>query len=66
MPAARNRRKSDLAQEAESVAIGCRDGVELRGHLWSAISDHSNGSVVINPATGVAARYYHYYARFLA
>jgi predicted alpha/beta hydrolase len=66
MPAARKRRKSDLAREAEAVAIGCRDGVELRGHLWSAISDHSNGSVVINPATGVAARYYHYYARFLA
>ncbi len=30
------------------------------------ISGRSNGSVIINPATGVAARYYHYYARFLA
>lgn len=66
MPAANRRRESDLAQEAEAVVIGCRDGVELRGHLWNAVGHGSNGSVVINPATGVAVRYYHYYARFLA
>jgi predicted alpha/beta hydrolase len=64
MPASSKHRESDLAQEAEAVVIGCRDGVELRGHLWSA-GGRSSGSVIINPATGVAARYYHYYARFL-
>jgi predicted alpha/beta hydrolase len=65
MPAGSKGRKSDLAREAEAVVIGCRDGVALGGHLWSAVGP-SSGSVVINPATGVAARYYHHYARFLA
>jgi len=66
MPAAGNRRESDLIKEAEAVVIECSDGVALHGHIWSATSKRSNGNVVINPATGVAARYYHYYARFLA
>lgn len=66
MPAASKRRESDPVREAEAVRIGCRDGIELRGHFWSAVGNDRNGSVVINPATGVAARYYHYYARFLA
>ncbi len=65
MPAMNKRRESDLAREAEAVVIGCSDGLALRGHFWSA-EGRSNGSVIINPATGVAARYYHYYARFLA
>ena len=48
------------------VEIVCRDGVTLGGHLWPAHGKTHCGSVVINPATGVLARYYHYYARFLA
>ena len=47
------------------VEIPCRDGVRLGGWLWPAVG-RSLGRVIINPATGVAARYYHRYARFLA
>jgi predicted alpha/beta hydrolase len=60
------RRQNELAREAESVSIRCRDGVELHGHFWRGADNGGNGSVIINPATGVAASYYHYYARFLA
>lgn len=50
-----------------AVSIACRDGVELGGHVWPATTaGQIHGAVVINPATGVAARYYHRYARFLA
>jgi predicted alpha/beta hydrolase len=61
------------ADARNEVRIECRDGVVLRGHLWprtggdlpgTAGGDH--GSVIINTATGVLARYYHPYARFLA
>src|ERR1700761_6415905 len=51
--------------EGVPVALPCDDGVILHGHLW--ISPHgSAGRVIINPATGVLARFYHRYARFLA
>jgi len=60
------RRQGEPAREAEAVSIDCRDGVKLHGHFWGGADNGGNGSVVINPATGVAARYYHYYARFLA
>lgn len=60
------RSQSEPAREAEAVSIHCRDGVELHGHIWNGARSGGNGSVIINPATGVAARYYHYYARFLA
>jgi predicted alpha/beta hydrolase len=49
-----------------SVEIICRDGVALGGHLWRTPAASPCGFVIINPATGVLARYYHYYARFLA
>lgn len=52
--------------EAEPVEIICRDGVRLAGHFWSACSGDITGRVIINAATGVQARYYHRYARFLA
>ncbi|WP_428032112.1 alpha/beta hydrolase family protein [Ancylobacter sp.] len=52
--------------EPRAVAITCRDGVTLRGHVWAAPSPTVHGAVVVMPATGVAARYYHRYARFLA
>jgi predicted alpha/beta hydrolase len=49
----------------EAVDIVCRDGLILHGHFWPA-PDNAVASVIINPATGVLARYYHYYADFLA
>ncbi|TXI06315.1 MAG: alpha/beta fold hydrolase [Rhizobium sp.] len=52
--------------DSVAVSIPCGDGVVLGGHLWRAEPGRPNGSVVINPATGVLARYYHRYARFLA
>jgi predicted alpha/beta hydrolase len=47
------------------VQISCADGVQLGGHLFPA-AGQALGVVVINPATGVLERYYHYYARYLA
>ena len=41
------------------------DGVTLGGHLWSPVAPPL-GTVIINPATGVLARYYHRYAAYLA
>lgn len=49
-----------------AISIRCRDGVVLGGHLWPAQTRRPEGSVIINPATGVLARYYHRYAQFLA
>jgi predicted alpha/beta hydrolase len=50
----------------QAVVISCPDGVELSGHLWRAAGGVACGGVIINAATGVLARYYHRYARFLA
>lgn len=55
-----------LEMDAEAVGIICQDGVRLGGHLWTPGGNSGCGGVVINPATGVLARYYHPYARFLA
>ncbi|HWK67797.1 MAG TPA: alpha/beta fold hydrolase [Rhizobiaceae bacterium] len=44
----------------------CQDDVKLGGHLWLAERPETYGRVIINPATGVLARYYHRYALFLA
>ena len=51
---------------SDAIELTCRDGVVLRGHLWQGDAASVIGSVIVNPATGVAARYYHRYARFLA
>jgi predicted alpha/beta hydrolase len=48
-----------------AVEIICQDGVRLGGHFWPAGSGPACGAVVVNAATGVLARYYHRYARFL-
>ncbi len=48
------------------VGILCGDGVRLGGHWWAAEKGPAAGLVIVNPATGVLARYYHRYARFLA
>ncbi|MEQ1954209.1 alpha/beta hydrolase family protein [Mesorhizobium sp. CN2-181] len=50
----------------QPVAIPCADGVILHGHFWKAARGRKNGAVIINPATGVLARYYQRYAAFLA
>jgi predicted alpha/beta hydrolase len=42
----------------------CSDGVTLAGHVWSQPS--ASAIVIVNPATGVLARYYHRHAKFLA
>jgi len=49
----------------QALSLDCRDGVVLHGHIWPAPSG-AIARVIINPATGVLARYYHYYADFLA
>ncbi len=48
----------------EPASLDCRDGVTIQGHVWASRSTPA-ASVIINPATGVLARYYHFYADFL-
>ncbi|WP_319772624.1 alpha/beta fold hydrolase [Breoghania sp.] len=50
----------------EEVSIACSDGVSLGGHVWHGDAPGPHGCVIINNATGVLAKYYHRYARFLA
>ncbi|GLS23100.1 alpha/beta hydrolase [Labrys miyagiensis] len=57
--------KAAPAEAAEPIAVTCQDGVVLGAHLWRAGAATRAGTVIVNPATGVVARYYHYYARFL-
>lgn len=55
-----------ISAEPIPVEISCSDGVRLGGDFWPAHADGASTTVIINPATGVLARYYHRYARFLA
>lgn len=48
------------------IDIRCRDGIVIKGHHWRSARPDVEGIVVINPATGVKASYYHHYARFLS
>lgn len=57
---------SEPAMRPRAIELRCRDGVALGGHFWPGSEGRPAGSVLINPATGVPARYYHRYARFLA
>ena len=61
-----NREWTDVDIAGQTLKIRCSDGVELIGHRWPSARRDTLGTVVINPATGVRASYYHYYARFLA
>nr|WP_232477005.1 alpha/beta fold hydrolase [Roseomonas sp. KE0001] len=54
------------ALRPEPAEFACEDGVGLRGHLWRAAGAGEGGAILVNAATGVLARYYHRYARFLA
>lgn len=51
--------------DAAPLQFPCRDGYRLEGHLWGSRHATGSGTIIINPATGVAAKYYHRYARFL-
>lgn len=53
------------SETATPITIMCADGFRLGGHVWGK-APAACGVVVINAATGVLARYYHHYARFLA
>jgi len=53
-----------MSDEASKIEIRCTDGVRLGGHWWRGTGE--GGTIVVNAATGVLARYYHRYARFLA
>jgi predicted alpha/beta hydrolase len=55
-----------MAVNGIQTEIICSDGVKLGGHWWKVQGQHLLGTVIINPATGVLARYYHRYAAFLA
>jgi predicted alpha/beta hydrolase len=52
--------------EPETVKIFCDDSVRLGGHWWPRRLGDESGVVIVNCATGVQARFYHAYARFLA
>ncbi|HRJ60034.1 MAG TPA: alpha/beta fold hydrolase [Azospirillaceae bacterium] len=54
------------AMIVESISIPCRDGFQLAATLRLPASTRAaRGLVIINCATGVAARYYRRYAEFL-
>jgi predicted alpha/beta hydrolase len=52
--------------DPRKIELTAADGVRLIGHWWPAAEASSSATVVINPATGVDARYYHRYAAYLA
>ncbi len=52
--------------EEKRISFTAADGTPLHGHWWALPGRRAKGVVVVNPATGVAARYYHRYAAFLA
>lgn len=53
-----------MTGESERLSIPCLDGVRLGADLWRP-EGVAWGTIIINPATGVLARYYHRFARFL-
>lgn len=57
--------ESTPSVKCDTITLDCVDGVRLVGHHWRS-NCTPIGSVIINPATGVAARFYHRYAAFLA
>lgn len=57
---------SAVARGTEPVEIACADGVRLGATFWPTARARPLGAVIVNPATGVAARYYGRFAAFLA
>lgn len=60
-----DRHSNHPAPPNDAVTLHCADGISLQGHLWRTPSAPA-ARIIINPATGVPARYYHRYAAFLA
>lgn len=52
--------------DPRKTELTAADGVRLTGHWWRSAEGAPAGTVILNPATGVHARYYHRYAAFLA
>lgn len=52
--------------EPRQIELTAADGVRLTGHWWRSEGVTPIGTVIVNPATGVHARYYHRYAAYLA
>jgi len=52
--------------DSKTIELTAADGVRLTGHWWRSAQALPAATVVINPATGVHARYYHRYAAYLA
>lgn len=52
--------------EPRQIELIAADGVRLTGHWWRSDGVTPIGTVIVNPATGVHARYYHRYAVYLA
>lgn len=58
-------RDSPTVIHGQPCVFEAADGFQLHGHLWTALGP-PHTALLINPATGVAARYYSRYAAFLA
>lgn len=52
--------------EPRQIELTAADGVRLTGLWWRSDGVTPIGTVIVNPATGVHARYYHRYAAYLA
>lgn len=52
--------------DSRPLEIVAADGVVLGGHWWTSQAAEPHGTVIVNAATGVLARYYHRFAAFLA
>jgi predicted alpha/beta hydrolase len=57
--------ETQLASLAERIDFPALDGYRLSGHYWPG-PPTARAAVLINAATGVAARYYHRYAAWLS
>lgn len=56
----------DRLVHATPVFFEAADGFRLHGQLWQPEQVQPHTAMLINPATGVAARYYNRYAAYLA
>ena len=52
--------------EPRRTELTAADGVRLTGHWWRREGASPSATAIVNPATGVHARYYHRYAAYLA
>lgn len=57
---------TDCIVHSTPCTFNAEDGRALHGHLWHTDSHPPHTALIINPATGVIARYYSRYAAYLA